>query len=281
MYKTKLGMLANANFGESIERQLHLMAEAGFDSFFTSWDAHTADYRRIADELGLIYQSVHAPCRGAASMWAEGDAGKASTQQLIDCVEDCAANGVGIMIAHVWWGFNTEPGPTDTGLRSYGKVVDAAMKRGVKVAFENTEGPEYLDALLREFRGCEAVGYCWDTGHENCYTDGIDFLSLYGDQLIATHLNDNLGISDFHGSIAARDDIHLLPFDGTVDWENAMARLAKTGYDGILTFELKRQNQPGRHVNDKYLAMTPEMYFAEAQARACRLAAMRNRMLKK
>lgn len=43
-------------------------------------------------------------------------------------------------------------------------------------------------------------------------------LDKYGDRLIATHLNDNLGVSDFDGKVTWTDDLHLLPFDGIIDW---------------------------------------------------------------
>lgn len=43
------------------------------------------------------------------------------------------------------------------------------------------------------------VGFCLDAGHEMCYNHSADMLSLYGDRLIATHINDNLGIRDYGG----------------------------------------------------------------------------------
>ena len=43
-------------------------------------------------------------------------------------------------------------------------------------------------------------------------------LALYGEKLICTHLNDNLGIKDFEGKTTWHDDLHLLPFDGIADW---------------------------------------------------------------
>lgn len=99
-------------------------------------------------------------------------------------------------------------------------------------------------------------------------------LALYGDRLIATHLNDNLGISDFNGNIFWTDDLHLLPMDGIIDWKNVSERLNKCGYDGILTFELSRISKPNRHDNDKYERMSMKEYLAECYARACRVASM-------
>ena len=95
-------------------------------------------------------------------------------------------------------------------------------------------------------------------------------LNLYGDRLLMTHLNDNLGISDPGGAIGAIDDLHLLPYDGIADWDSCCARLKKAQQQEILNLELLRVSKPGRHENDK---MPLPAYFAEAYARACRIAA--------
>ena len=153
--------------------------------------------------------------------------------------------------------------------------VHEAENLGVKVAFENTEGEEYLAAVMERFKNSPAVGFCWDTGHEMCYNHSKDMLSLYGDKLIATHINDNLGICDPCGSITWFDDLHLLPFDGIADWQGIAGRLNKCGYNGILTFELNRCSKPNRHENDFYSDMSIEKYLTHAFMRACRVAALR------
>lgn len=156
--------------------------------------------------------------------------------------------------------------------------VHEAENLGVKVAFENTEGEEYLAAVMERFKDSPAVGFCWDTGHEMCYNHSKDMLSLYGDKLIATHINDNLGIRDFDGNITWIDDLHLLPFDGIADWQGIADRLNKCGYDGILTFELNRCSKPDRHENDFYRDMSVEKYLTLAFMRACRVTALRKNL---
>ena len=106
-----------------------------------------------------------------------------------------------------------------------------------------------------------------------CYNHSKDMLALYGDRLIATHLNDNLGVRDFGGKITYIDDLHLLPFDGIADWDNNAARLDRCGFAGPLTFELSTVSKPGRRENDLYRKLSPEEYIAECYKRACRVAA--------
>jgi sugar phosphate isomerase/epimerase len=136
------------------------------------------------------------------------------------------------------------------------------------------EGEAFLAALMEAFCDEPTVGFCWDSGHELCYNRGKDMLALYGNRLIATHINDNAGVSDFAGRICWKDDLHLMPFDGVNDWRRAADRLRATGYDGILTFELNKQSIPGRHESDSYNAMPLEVYLARAYVHACRLAYM-------
>lgn len=264
---------------EAPEDVVKLYKSVGYDAFFTGWreGAPIQLFRKLADENGMDYQSVHAPWDHAAHMWGSDETlAEAGVQQLCSCLRDTAAAGVPIMIAHTFVGFHdTEHTPNDFGVECYGKVVREAERLGVKIAFENTEGEEYLGTLLNAFRGDPNVGFCWDTGHEMCYNHSQDLLKLYGSQLICTHLNDNLGIRDFGGDTTYIDDLHLLPFDGIADWNDIAGRLDAWNFAGPLTFELNRHSKPGRHENDVYAKMDFVDYITETYKRACRVAALR------
>lgn len=274
MWKKRLCLALSGCFNLPYADQLRLIKEAGFDAFFCGWDPQNLGaIAACAKEQGLIFQSIHAPFGKAADFWGENEEkGQAAVNELLACLADCAKYGVPIMVAHAFIGFKDHT-PTEIGLERFGTVVQAAEERGVKIAFENTEGEEYLFALMERFKDSPAVGFCWDSGHEMCYNHSQDLLAKFGDRLIATHLNDNLGIRDFSGEITWIDDLHLLPFDGIADWDYNAVRLKKCGYDGILTFELTRASKPGRHDNDRYRDMPIEQYIAEAYKRACRIAA--------
>ncbi len=278
MWKQKLCLSANLSCDLSVAEQIRLFHKTGFEGFFTEWKRgeNIEEYAKLAKELGMVYQSIHAPFGKSAVMWHGTDEeAEEAINELIECVNVCAQNGVEIMIAHTFIGFDDNRLPNKKGLERYGRVVAQAEKLGVKIAFENTEGEEYLAALMECFKDNEYVGFCWDSGHEMCYNRSADLLALYGDRLIATHLNDNLGIKDFGGRIFWHDDLHLLPFDGIADWDNVAARLDRCGFNDIMTFELNLGSKPDRHENDIYRRMTIEEYVAEAYKRACRVAAKR------
>ena len=275
MWKVKL-CLGTMGLAPSVPEEMEMIKAAGFDGVFTGWgkNANIGEWRRKADELGLIYQSIHAPFGKSADMWTTGEKADIAVAELKECLASCAEYGVPIMIAHTFIGFE-EHNPTPAGPVNYGKVVEEAERLGVKIALENTEGDEYLAVLMDHFKGCDTVGFCFDSGHEMCYNHHQDMLALYGDRLIATHLNDNLGIKDYGGKTFWHDDLHLLPFDGIADWQGIASRLNKCGYNDILTFELSRTSKPNRHENDKYGRMTAEEYLAEVFNRACRVAALK------
>jgi len=278
MWKSKLCISCSPSFDMSAEEQITLFANVGFDGFFIGWNRETdfAAIRRCADELGMLWQSVHAPFYGTASaaeMWNGGEKGESVVRELIDCVRDCADAQVPLMICHAFIGFRDHT-PTAVGIENFGRVVREAERLGVKIAFENTEGEEYLAALMEAFRSEAHVGFCWDTGHELCYNGAKDWLALYGDRLFGTHLNDNLGVRDYSGEITSKDDLHLLPFEGIADWTDIARRLAGCGFSGPLTFELKRNGRLGQLGADFYGNLSSAQYICEAYKRACRVAAL-------
>ena len=276
--KSKFCLGTIDGFGLDTIEQIRLFKKCGFDGFFTCW-AKGRDFkaiRKLADELGMVYQSIHAPFGSMADIWEDGEKADIATNELIECVKSCAEINVPIMVAHVIIGFDKRT-PNETGLKNLEKVVKCAKELEVKVAFENTEGEEYLDAVMNYFKNYKNVGFCWDTGHEMCYNRHRDMMESYGDRLIATHLNDNLGISAEDGTIIWTDDLHLLPFDGIADWESIAERLAKSGFDGFLTFELNVVSKPDRHENDVYASMPQEEYVKEVYKRACRIAELKEK----
>jgi L-ribulose-5-phosphate 3-epimerase len=278
MWKKKICLATSDSFGMSISDQIKTFARIGYDGFFTDWKANypIQEWVHTAKDTGMIYQSIHAPFARSADMWNNDESsGKIALDELLACLKDCERWEIPIMVVHSFIGFQDHT-PTPIGLERFGQLVKAAENSGVKIAFENTEGEEYLFALMEVFSDNPTVGFCWDSGHEMCYNHSQDLLARFGDRLIATHLNDNLGIRDYNGKITWIDDLHLLPFDGIADWDYNVERLNKCGYDGILTFELTTASKPDRHENDLYSKMELVDFLTEAFKRACRIAAKFN-----
>lgn len=284
MWKRKLTLSAGKGLGGDMAQQLPLIKEAGFDGIFALWsDAQTMDqWVQMAKACGLDIPLMHAPFRKSKAMWiGSGEEAEEGVRQLTDCIHSCAAHEVPVIVTHAYIGIDNEaPIPTQEGLERYYRVLRAAEGTGVTVAFENTEGEEYLEALFANFSDHPNIGFCWDSGHEICYNHSQDMLGKYGRHLCATHLNDNVGIMDYSGKLCTKDDLHLIPFDGITDWQELTARLAATGFDRPLTFELKRCARPDRHESDRYMRISLEEYLADCYKGACRVAALFERAQK-
>lgn len=278
MNNIKMCLGINSQFGCSPKEQIDIFKKTGFEAFFIDWNRDTdiKELKQYADMHEMIFQSIHAPFAKAADLWKNDKDSEAALNELLECLKDCAENDVPIMVCHAILGFDKHS-PNRYGVENYRRVVEKAKEYGVKIAFENTEGEEYLEELMSAFADYENVGFCWDTGHEMCYNRGKDMMELYGNRILCTHLNDNLGIKAYDGTITWTDDLHLLPFDGIADWDGIVKRLNKYNYNDILTFELCKLNRPERHESDGYEKMSIGEYVAEVYKRACRVAMLKQR----
>jgi len=74
------------------------------------------------------------------------------------------------------------------------------------------------------------LGVCLDTGHFNLYNNGYsiyDAVNKMGDRLKALHCHDNKGDSDYH----------LLPKEGTFDWQSFNKALKNINFQGVFSLE--------------------------------------------
>ena len=114
--------------------------------------------------------------------------------------------------------------------RSVEELVRIAEPLGVRIAVEVIPNELSRAGSIVHFveHDLEGVGICLDFGHAHLDGDVIDAVETVSEHLIATHVHDNRG----------RNDDHLLPFDGTIDWAGALLAVQKIGYDGPFMFEI-------------------------------------------
>ena len=274
MWKQKIGISIGTKKNTMPFDELFTMVKkTGFDAVSPSWfpDVDIESIINTARECGLEVEAVHGPYRGAASLWSRDESlSTPAKEELIKALEDCARCKVAIMVTHVWIGFG-DNGFDENNLYfdNYDEIVATAERLGVKLALENTEGEEYLGALMERYKDNPWVGYCWDSGHDHCYPHQLDFLECFGHRLIMTHLHDNFGT---RGIPTTLDDLHLLPGDGNICWEQAMERLKNLPRQRILNFELKKLCKSTDPADRLYAQLTTEDYFRLAAQRARQIA---------
>lgn len=110
-----------------------------------------------------------------------------------------------------------------------------AKHRGVTIALENTPNefgsPESLVRFIKETR-LHDLRFCCDLGHAHIGDGVASALEVMRDRIIAVHVHDNNG----------EKDEHLLPFDGTIDWDVALAGLASVPESPALVVELRERS---------------------------------------
>lgn len=201
---------------------MRAIRQAGFTNVMIHWDEQYADtdlppktLYQAAMDAGLRIRTVHFPQNDAHLLWTEGESGEGYADFLVNTIHEMGARGVEHLVIHTTRKLITPP-PSPVGLKRVRRALDAAEKENVALAFENTRFLEY-NAYLYDNLPSPMMGFCFDSGHANCYTPGQDPLARFGDKMVTMHLHDNFG--------AERGDMHLPIGEGSIDFEKLFSRL--------------------------------------------------------
>ena len=268
----KLGFSLESKYSLPTPQVIALLRQAGFSALSPVW----TDFETLcvmaeqAKQQDMFLQSLHAPPKDIDRLWQPQRPESAAMQAaMLESLDACARLQIPTLVVHGWQGLEYSFPDTPLDFSFFDKLVATARQLGVAIAFENLEGEEYLAALLARYRGESHVGYCWDSGHDHCYPHKLDFLAQFGDRLMMTHLNDNMGFRGEGGKPVSRDDMHILPYDGIIDWPRQFQRLKAARPQDTLNFEIKTVS----HRLPTYPQWTLEQLIAEAGNRARRIAA--------
>lgn len=182
-------------------------------SFYNFCDSNTPNkeymdkmvYRSIecAGLLGVKWAVIHAGTDFASARLV-ADSKKKNIEYFKPLIEHAGTYGVGIAIENLW-DLNISP------LRRYTTTSEELV--------------ELVDELSLLYPN---VGICWDCEHADIMKQSqTDCLKMIGKRLKATHISDNTGINNDH----------ILPFNGTTNWQEIMAALKSIEYEGDFTYE--------------------------------------------
>lgn len=262
----RFGINADCLKGISERDALALIKNAGFESVFLSsyHDQEVESIKNEADRLGLEVEFIHAPFKGINTIWQSGMEYLTIFEQMKETVDSAANNGIKKVITHVSSGWNS-PEVNDLGLARFDELVLYAKERGVTLAFENLRKVGNLACLIDRYEKMDNVRFCYDCGHENCYTNPVRWMDIFQSKVSCTHIHDNPGrpldnkVDDF--------DWHDLPFDGTCDYKRMMSDLDRYGYEGALTLEVT-QYKPA------YEKWSAEQFLDECYSRIKKISKM-------
>lgn len=277
-----LGFSLQPQYNLPVAKVIELLAESGFSAVSPLWspELNLDHLISCADAHNMKLQSLHAPHKGISKLWKPDTPDSIEAQaNIMRCVDACAQFHIPIMVLHCWSGviytFPEEP----LDFRFFDSLVDYAKQRGISIAMENLEGEEYLDAVMTRYRDQPHIGFCWDSGHDHCYPHKLDFLEQFGDRLIMTHLNDNLGLRDPSGIPSGNDDLHFLPYDGNIPWEHTLLKLKNAPKQTILNFEFKVQSHSKDPADLLYANLPLETFLRTAGIRARQIAQLYEKVL--
>ena len=202
-------------------------------------------------DTGLTLNSIHAPIAGSLidGRWSEpfSNAVADSARRQAAVREAEAALQVArripfdVLVVHL--GTPTakaQPGDNSraAAFRSAEDICRLAEPMGVRVALEvipnDLSSAASLVTMLEGDLDAPHAGICMDFGHAHLMGDVADAVEIAAEHLIATHVHDN----------RRRDDEHLVPFHGSINWDMALMTMQKIGYDGTYLMELANTGSP-------------------------------------
>ena len=212
----------------SPESRLAAIKDVGFDETMFWWgtEYEATDGSRLklfdtAIKLGLEVNTCHFPSTNAHHLWYDGEVGHSYVKQFDEACRECGERGIANLVLHLTRRTITPP-PNEHGIANFEKMLASAEKYGVMIAIENTRFLSYNDFILQHFSH-PMLGFCFDSGHANCYTPDEQPLDKYGKMLVTTHLHDNVGAT------GSQPDQHHMMGEGTVDFDKVFARLKAFG----------------------------------------------------
>lgn len=119
-------------------------------------------------------------------------------------LDELAVLNVSTYTIHLGWRMDiNDPEKNFTAIRrTVDALLPAAMKNHITLALENSAEPEDVIEQLADTvkaYNSEFVGLCFDSGHANCYQNGIkNTLEIMRDSIVTCHLHDNYGSFDDH-----------------------------------------------------------------------------------
>ena len=197
---------------------------------------------QIAHELGLAVPFVHLNTGLENTLYENEKIAEEFIKKTCADIELCAKYGIETVVIHPAMNYDTltpAPEPGKNALANLRKIAHRAERCKVRVAIENFDEANvwHLFYLLDHVKS-PYIGFCYDSGHHNLLTPDFDLLSSYGDRLFAVHFQDNN--MDYDPERGWGNDLHLLPFDGKIDFERVAEQIAESKYRGVVMIESTR-----------------------------------------
>ena len=199
--------------------------------------AYCVDLKKAANEAGIELWQVH-------SLWPCDDRTKQGREQST-LFHEKAVRAAGIMGAKYLvihpvlpYGFDSEPSQEEAHeltIERLLRLLPVAKSEGVTVCLENMPMPQgHSFSSVQEVKDIvdfihdDRVKICFDTGHCNVTGENhYEIIKLLGQDLVCLHIHDDIW----------RQDRHLMPFQGEINWAGVTSALKEISYNGCISLE--------------------------------------------
>lgn len=238
-------VISNDNDANTLDT-INAIKNAGFKNVFVQWydkdfeiDQNTQVEICKQNNLNIIF--AHLGYQKINEIWTQD--GDYFVERYKKDILDCHNLGIDLVVMHAC-SKSIAPGPNEIGLNRFKQIIDYAESLNVKVAIENTKIKDHVEYLLDNITN-DNFGLCFDVGHYHAHFNDDWNLDKYKGRVFCVHLHDN------HGN---NMDEHLLPYDGTLNWDDVKEKLNSLSYDGPITMELcYRNDYLNMNINDFYI----------------------------
>jgi sugar phosphate isomerase/epimerase len=235
----------------SLEQALVELKEAGFthmnltssltSSLLCAPRIQTRKLKELLQLHGLEVDWVHAPFMVPALYHHREEVRACAVGALCSALSIARELDARCMVVHptneFYPGDTSPPQCHEQLYRSLTTLVECSQHLGIQLTLENMIEVEVSEMTIALIESIEGLGWCFDVGHAHLNGTTDVLLERCGHKLQALHLHDNNGI----------DDEHLVPGQGTIEWNGLMQKIKATGYRGVwgLECEVGKASEPG------------------------------------
>lgn len=213
--------------------------EEGSEAYGSNYRSYAKELRALAEKNAMVFNQTHAPFD--CYIFGDDRYNQRMLEATLHAIEFSALLGANYVIVHPI----VCPEDVDRvafNKAYYEKLLPACEKYKINIAIENiftrvgqeqrcvattcSSGAELVQLI--DLLQSEWIVGCIDVGHAQLVGEAPDqMVRTLGDRLKCLHIHDNNAIKD----------LHLLPYQGDIQWDTLLCALVETGYEGDLTLE--------------------------------------------
>ena len=197
--------------------------------------------RQLAEQAGIEINQVHGPWR-----WPPEDFAPENRMERMEkmqrSIRAASLLGAKNWVVHPLMPFGiedidsgNEQDTWDINVEFMQRLLITAKEYDVTICLENMPMPKFsigsVSDVLRFVKTMNDSHFkiCLDTGHVAVFPgeSPSNALRELGSEVRALHIHDNDG----------KSDLHKIPYDGIIDWEDFAQALQEVGYQGVFSYE--------------------------------------------